>query len=117
MIGAVLGAVLITRFDGHQLKPFISAYLLLMGLYILSKAYRHVIKRRAPRHVAKLALFGGFVDAAGGGGWGPVVTSSLIGSGSDPRTTIGSVNFAEFFLTIACARSFRRAPCWSSSAP
>ncbi len=52
MIGAVLGAVLITRFDGHQLKPFISAYLLLMGLYILSKAYRHVIKRRAPRHVA-----------------------------------------------------------------
>ncbi|WP_204326176.1 MFS transporter, partial [Stenotrophomonas maltophilia] len=46
-VGAVLGAVLITRFDGHQLKPFISAYLLLMGLYILSKAYRHVIKRRA----------------------------------------------------------------------
>lgn len=81
MIGAVLGAVLITRFDGHQLKPFISAYLLLMGLYILSKAYRHVITRRAPRHVAKLALFGGFVDAAGGGGWGPVVTSSLIGLG------------------------------------
>ncbi|WP_034051250.1 sulfite exporter TauE/SafE family protein, partial [Pseudomonas aeruginosa] len=63
-------------------------------------------KRRAPRHVAKLALFGGFVDAAGGGGWGPVVTSSLIGSGSDPRTTIGSVNFAEFFLTIASATSF-----------
>ncbi|MGV8377588.1 sulfite exporter TauE/SafE family protein, partial [Pseudomonas aeruginosa] len=39
-------------------------------------------------------------------GWGPVVTSSLIGSGSDPRTTIGSVNFAEFFLTIASATSF-----------
>ena len=56
-----------------------AGYLLLMGLYILSKAYRHVIKRRAPRHVAKLALFGGFVDAAGGGGWGPVVTSSLLG--------------------------------------
>ncbi|MGV8442415.1 sulfite exporter TauE/SafE family protein, partial [Pseudomonas aeruginosa] len=57
--GAVLGAVLITRFDGHQLKPFISAYLLLMGLYILSKAYRHVIKRRAPRR--------SFPAAAGGG--------------------------------------------------
>ncbi len=53
-----------------------------------------------------MALFGGFVDAAGGGGWGPVVTSSLIGPGSDPRTTIGSVNFAEFFLTIASATSF-----------
>ncbi|WP_447594478.1 sulfite exporter TauE/SafE family protein [Aquipseudomonas campi] len=107
IIGAVLGAVLITSFDGDVLKPFISAYLLLMGLYILRKAYRHVQKQRQePRHVAKLALFGGFVDAAGGGGWGPVVTSSLLGSGSDPRTTIGSVNFAEFFLTITSATSF-----------
>lgn len=106
IIGAVLGAVLITQFDGAVMKPFISAYLLLMGLYILSKAYRHVKQRKEPKHVAKLALFGGFVDAAGGGGWGPVVTSSLLGSGSDPRTTIGSVNFAEFFLTIASATSF-----------
>ena len=106
IIGAVLGAVLITQFDGAVMKPFISAYLLLMGLYILSKAYRHVKQRKEPQHVAKLALFGGFVDAAGGGGWGPVVTSSLLGSGSDPRTTIGSVNFAEFFLTIASATSF-----------
>jgi uncharacterized membrane protein YfcA len=106
IIGAVLGAVLITQFDGAVMKPFISAYLLLMGLYILRKAYLHVAQRKAPRHVAKLALFGGFVDAAGGGGWGPVVTSSLIGSGSDPRTTIGSVNFAEFFLTLSSAASF-----------
>lgn len=106
IIGAVLGAVLITQFDGKMLKPYISAYLLLMGLYILSKAYRHVLHRKEPRHVAKLALFGGFVDAAGGGGWGPVVTSSLLGSGSDPRTTIGTVNFAEFFLTISSATSF-----------
>ncbi len=106
IIGAILGAVLITQFDGEVLKPFISAYLLLMGLYILSKAYRHVKQRKEPKHIAKLALFGGFVDAAGGGGWGPVVTSSLLGSGSDPRTTIGSVNFAEFFLTITSATSF-----------
>ncbi|HSC83449.1 MAG TPA: sulfite exporter TauE/SafE family protein [Pseudomonas sp.] len=106
IIGAVLGAILITQFDGKVLKPYISAYLLLMGLYILSKAYRHVAQRKEPKHVAKLALFGGFVDAAGGGGWGPVVTSSLLGSGSDPRTTIGSVNFAEFFLTISSATSF-----------
>jgi uncharacterized membrane protein YfcA len=106
-IGAILGAVLITRFDGAVIKPYISAYLLLMGLYILHKAYRQVRKsKQAPKHVAKLALFGGFVDAAGGGGWGPVVTSSLLGTGSDPRTTIGSVNFAEFFLTLSSAASF-----------
>lgn len=106
IIGAILGAVLVTQIDGDTIKPFISAYLLIMGLYILSKAYRHVLKRRAPKHVAKLALLGGFVDSAGGGGWGPVVTTSLLGSGADPRTTIGSVNFAEFFLTITTAASF-----------
>jgi uncharacterized membrane protein YfcA len=106
MLGAILGAVLVTQVDGDVIKPFISAYLLIMGLYILRKAYLHVTQRKAPRHVAKLALFGGFVDSAGGGGWGPVVTTSLLGSGSDPRTTIGSVNFAEFFLTITTATSF-----------
>ncbi len=107
IIGAVLGAVLVTQVDGAVMKPFISAYLLAMGLYILSKAWRGVRRRQGePRHVAKLALFGGFVDSAGGGGWGPVVTTSLVGSGSDPRTTIGSVNFAEFFLSLAGAASF-----------
>ncbi|WP_119157699.1 sulfite exporter TauE/SafE family protein [Caldimonas tepidiphila] len=107
IIGAILGAVLVTQVDGKALKPYISAYLLCLGLYILVKAYFQVIKRnKEPRHVAKLALVGGFVDAAGGGGWGPVVTSNLIGAGSDPRTTIGSVNFAEFFLTLSSATAF-----------
>ena len=46
------------------------------------------------------------MDAVGGGGWGPVVTSTLVGAGNDPRTTIGSVNFAEFFMTLATAASF-----------
>ena len=107
MIGAVLGTLFITQFDGQVLRPYVTAYLLLMGVYILSKAFR-TIRARAdePRHVGKLAAFGGFVDAAGGGGWGPVVTSTLVGSGRDPRTTIGSVNFAEFFITVATAGSF-----------
>lgn len=107
ILGAVLGAVLVTQVDGKALKPFISAYLFGMGLYILSKAWRRVRARQdEPRHVGKLALFGGFVDAAGGGGWGPVVTTTLVGSGHDPRSTIGSVNFAEFFLALAGAASF-----------
>ena len=105
--GGMLGVLLVTRIDGSALKPFVSAYLLIVGLYILSKAYRAVrVRQGEPRHAAKLGLFGGFVDAVGGGGWGPVVTSSLVGSGSDPRTTIGSVNFAEFFMTLATAASF-----------
>lgn len=106
-IGAVLGAVLITQVDGKIMKPFISAYLLIMGIYILSKVWRALrVRQQEPRHVGKLALFGGFVDAAGGGGWGPVVTTTLVGRGNDPRKTIGSVNFAEFFLALAGAATF-----------
>jgi uncharacterized membrane protein YfcA len=93
--------------DSALFKPFISAYLLLLGIYIISKAFRQLnIRKEAPRHVGKLALFGGFMDAAGGGGWGPIVTTTLVGTGNDPRTTIGSVNFAEFFLTLTSAAVF-----------
>ncbi len=107
ILGGITGAVLVTHIDGAAFKPYISAYLLLLGGYIVSKAFRPLrLRKEAPRHVGKLALFGGFVDSAGGGGWGPVVTSTLVGSGNDPRTTIGSVNFAEFFLTLAGATVF-----------
>jgi len=107
IIGALIGTYVLSNIDGKALKPYISAYLLLMGLYVFSKAFRHI----RPRHeistakVAPLALFGSFMDTTGGGGWGPIVTTSLVGSGHDPRTTIGSVNFAEFFLTVTVAAS------------
>jgi len=107
ILGAMLGTLFITQVDGQLIRPYVTAYLLLMGLYILSKAFRQFrVRAGEPRHVGKLAAFGGFVDAAGGGGWGPVVTSTLVGAGRDPRTTIGSVNFAEFFITVATAASF-----------
>lgn len=106
-LGAIVGVLVVTQIDGKVLRPYIAAYLLIIGVYILSKAFRRLrAQRREPRHVAKLAVFGGFVDSVGGGGWGPIVTSTLVGSGNDPRTTIGSVNFAEFFLTLATAASF-----------
>ncbi len=105
--GAVLGAWVITSIDGNTIKPWISAYLVVMGLYVLSKAFRQIKKnKQPPKHVPALALTGGFVDSVGGGGWGPVVTTSLIGTGQDPRTTIGSVNSAEFFISIAGGISF-----------
>nr|WP_245315005.1 sulfite exporter TauE/SafE family protein [Labrys sp. WJW] len=107
VIGAVIGAYLVTAIDGDLLKPWISAYLLLLGLYIVSKAFRAIhVRTEPPTFVAPLAVTGGFVDAVGGGGWGPVVTTSLLGTGHDPRTTIGSVNAAEFFLAIASGFSF-----------
>ena len=107
MLGGILGALLVTYVNSALFKPFISAYLLLLGVYILSKAFRALkIRKETPRHVGKLALFGGFMDSAGGGGWGPIVTTTLVGTGNDPRTTIGSVNFAEFFLTLTSAAVF-----------
>lgn len=107
IVGATAGAWLVSSIDAAAIKPYVAGYLLLMGLYVLSKAFR--ARRKAsgePRHVAKLGLAGGFVDAVGGGGWGPVVTTTLVGTGQDPRLTIGSVNLAEFFLTFVAAGVF-----------
>lgn len=107
IIGALIGTYILGNIDGKVLKPYISTYLLIMGLYVISKAFRHIRARHEIniKKVAPLALFGSFMDTAGGGGWGPIVTTSLVGSGHDPRTTIGSVNFAEFFLTVTVAAS------------
>ena len=107
ILGASVGAWALSSVDGAAIKPYISAYLFLMGPYVISKVFKTIKPRKeAPKHVAKLGLFGGFVDAVGGGGWGPVVTTTLVGTGQDPRTTIGSVNLAEFFLTFTVAGIF-----------
>jgi uncharacterized protein len=107
MIGAAAGAYVVSSIDGAAIKPFVAGYLLLMGLYVISKIFRKIKPRRdEPKHVAKLGLAGGFMDAVGGGGWGPIVTTTLVGTGSDPRMTIGSVNLAEFFLTFISAGVF-----------
>lgn len=107
ILGGITGTYLLSHVDGKTIKPWIAAYLLLMGLRLLGKAWgRLQMRREAPRHVGWLALFGGFIDAIGGGGWGPVVTTSLLGTGHTPHTTIGSVNAAEFFLTLVSGMSF-----------
>lgn len=107
MLGASLGAWTVSSVDAALIKPFISAYLFLMGVYIITKIFRTIqVRKESPKHVAKLALVGGYADAVGGGGWGPVVTTTLVGTGQDPRTTIGSVNLAEFFLTFISASVF-----------
>ncbi len=107
ILGASLGAWVVSSVDSTIIKPIVSGYLFLMGLYVISKVFKKITPRReTPKHVAKLGLFGGFVDAVGGGGWGPVVTTTLVGTGQDPRTTIGSVNLAEFFLTFTSAAVF-----------
>ncbi len=107
ILGAVTGAYILTSVDGNFIKPFISLYLLFMGFYILSKVFLKIKKhKQVIKHVAKLGFVGGLIDTLGGGGWGPVVTTTLISSSSNPRLTIGTVNFVEFFLTFASAIAF-----------
>jgi len=106
VIGALLGAFFLVSFDGDFIRPYISIYLLLMGLIIIFKAFRKVLTFSNSSRVRWLACVGGFVDASGGGGWGPVVTSTLIGTGKEPRFTIGTVNAAEFFVSIAASGVF-----------
>lgn len=104
VIGGMAGAYLLTAIDGDVIKPYISAYLLIMGTFILYKAFRpslHVNDGTHTARVSVLGVIGGFCDAIGGGGWGPVVTTTLVARGKNPRLTIGSVNFSEFFVTFA----------------
>jgi uncharacterized membrane protein YfcA len=107
VLGAVLGAWVLSNIDARVGRPLIAVYLLLMGVLILVRARRKVAPRDVPtRWAPPLGLAGGFLDASGGGGWGPIVTSTLIGSGHAPRTTVGSVNTTEFFVTVAAATTF-----------
>jgi len=109
VVGGVGGAYLLTSINGDVIKPWISGYLLLMGAFIIYKAFRnngHVNDGTHTARVSVLGLVGGFFDAIGGGGWGPVVTTTLVARGKNPRLTIGSVNFSEFFVTLAESITF-----------
>ena len=107
VIGAVLGAWVLSNVDASAARPYVAAYLLALGLFILLKAAKQIPRRDAPPKLAPpLGLVGGFLDACGGGGWGPMVASTLIGSGQAPRQAVGSVNTTEFFVTVAATTTF-----------
>jgi uncharacterized protein len=107
MAGGIAGAYILVSIPGDSIRPFVSAYLLVMGGLILWRAYhKRDDDHQAPKHVGVLGLAGGFLDAIGGGGWGPMVTSTLIGSGASPRFAIGSANLAEFFVTATITATF-----------
>jgi uncharacterized membrane protein YfcA len=109
VLGAILGAVLLSELsDKHSdfVKPLLAAYTLLLGLRILSTGLRREKKQKKIRRVGWLGAAGGFLDSFGGGGWGPLVTSTLILKGRTPRYVIGSVSLAEFFVTLASAATF-----------
>ena len=114
VIGGVTGAYLLTRVDAAVARPLVLGYLTLLGLYLLWRGATHRHTEREPRIVEPLGLVGGFLDAAGGGGWGAVVTSNLLVQGASPRKTIGTVNTAEFVLTVTISATFIAALGWAA---
>jgi uncharacterized protein len=106
MIGGVAGAYLLTSIDAQLIKPFVLLYLACIGAYLLVRGILYPPKLKEAKHIAPLGLVGGFLDAAGGGGWGPVVTSNLLIQGAEPRKVIGTVNSVEFFLTVTISGAF-----------
>ena len=114
VIGGVLGAYVLTSIDATVAKPFVLTYLAALGLYLFYRGVMHRHLERRPKVVSPLGLLGGFLDAAGGGGWGGIVTSNLLVQGSNTRKTIGTVNTAEFFLTVTISATFLATLGWQA---
>lgn len=107
VVGGILGAWLLVNYENAFLDVLIDLYLIVMGVLIIYKAFRLArLNQEFGRSTYLLGFVGGFSDAMGGGGWGPIVTSTLLASGHDPRVTIGSVNTAEIFVTLAETTTF-----------
>jgi uncharacterized membrane protein YfcA len=106
VVGGVLGAYVLSSLDASVVKPFVLIYLAGIGLYILWRGLFYPPKLNQPKLIEPLGLLGGFLDAAGGGGWGPVVTSNLLIQGAEPRKVVGTVNSVEFFLTLTVSAVF-----------
>ncbi|HYF33551.1 MAG TPA: TSUP family transporter [Chitinophagaceae bacterium] len=109
IIGAVLGALLLSKFGEEYsayIRPVFAAYTLFLGVKIFMAAFRKQQQSKKVRRLGWLAGAGGFLDSFGGGGWGPLVTSTLISKGGTPRYVIGSVSVTEFFVTLASALTF-----------
>ncbi len=108
VIGAILGAYILSSFEQYNyiIKPIVSGYTLILGVIIIFKALKKDNIRKKIKRIFPLALVGGFLDSVGGGGWGPIVSSTLIARGRNPRYTIGSVNLAEFFIALSSSLTF-----------
>lgn len=107
VVGGVLGVTVLTGIPGDKVKPFVAGYLAIVGVYILSRAAKAVRPRRLNRGwTAPIGTTAGFLDAVGGGGWGPVASSSMVGAGVEPRRAIGTVGASEFLVTCTISAAF-----------
>jgi uncharacterized membrane protein YfcA len=110
-VGAFLGATVLSAVTTDWAKPIMSVVLGALGLYIIVRfviGIRPQLKKQLTiKFLAPLGLFAGFVDATGGGGWGPVATPALLSGGRlEPRKVVGSVDTAEFAVSAAASLGF-----------
>ncbi|MCL6712248.1 sulfite exporter TauE/SafE family protein [Pseudoxanthomonas sp. z9] len=105
-VGGVIGAYVLTRLPGEAIRPFVYLYLLLLSILILLRSFGRFMPKKQIQRVPVLGFFAGLLDASGGGGWGPLATSTLLAGGGKARTTIGTVNAAEFVITLAVSLTF-----------
>ena len=109
VIGAILGAILLTKLGNantSMLRVVLAGYTLFLGVKFLINAFREQKRQKKFKNYTLLAGTGGFLDSFGGGGWGPLVTTTLINKGRSPKYVIGSVSLTEFFVTLASAFTF-----------
>lgn len=106
VLGAAMGAFLLVNLPGEKLKPWIAGYILVMGLIVFSKAFKQVPPVKVASKIRSLGFFGALIDAMGGGGWGPIVASTLLARGNEARFTVGTVNAVEFFITLTSSLVF-----------
>jgi uncharacterized membrane protein YfcA len=106
VVGGVIGALLLTSIPEDIIRPIVSVYLGIMGIIIIWKVLGKKVIKPVNTPLTPLGLAGGFFDAIGGGGWGPIVTTTLVANGTNPRYAIGSVNLAEFFVTLIQSIAF-----------
>lgn len=106
VVGAIIGSLFLSYVNSDWIKPIVSVYLLILGIRIIVKSFYTKPFKEIAKKLKLLGFVGGFCDAVGGGGWGPIVTSTLLARGHHPHKTIGTVNVSEFFVTVASSAVF-----------
>jgi uncharacterized protein len=103
--GGVFGAYVLTGIPETIVKPVVTIYLSAMSVLILARVAGWKLDQWRPP-TPLVGAGGGFLDAVGGGGWGPLVVATLVAAGDNPRRTVGSANVAEFFVTLSVSVAF-----------
>ncbi len=112
-IGAFLGAVALVSISAEAAEPLVAIFLFSLGVYVLARfSFRRnerpvVVRPIGKKYLGPLGFFAGFMDAAGGGGWGPISTPTLLSSGRmEPRKVIGTVDTSEFIIAVCASVGF-----------